>query len=123
MGSDDSTSPPVSSEGHVSVAPQNVDVSAVGECVDRATCCALAQATDPSAPLLKKGSKGVSVTALQGMLKVLPAHLHIAADGDFGRKTRNEVKDFQKANPSAGTADGIVGTNTWKALCAVVTAR
>ena len=94
----------------------------VDACVDRATCCALAQAGAKSqAPVLKKGKKGTDVEALQNMLKTIEAHKDILVDGDFGPGTKGEVKKFQSAHPEAGTSDGIVGGKTWKALCDVVT--
>ena len=44
-------------------------------------------------PLVKKGSTGWAVTALQTMLNFLGADLD--ADGDFGVLTEKEVKEFQ----------------------------
>lgn len=57
--------------------------------------------------LLKKGMNGAEVIELQKALK-------ITADGDFGAKTENAVKNFQKANGL--TADGIAGSKTLEAL-------
>ena len=56
---------------------------------------------------LKKGSKGVEVKELQGLL-------HILQDGVFGPITEEAVIEFQKANGL--TPDGIVGDNTWAKL-------
>ena len=50
---------------------------------------------------LKKGSKGDEV-------KILQKALNITVDGDFGVKTENAVKTFQKSKGLI--ADGIVGT-------------
>jgi hypothetical protein len=60
-----------------------------------------------SRPTLKVGSKGSSV-------KLLQKKLNLAADGDFGPKTKAAVIAFQKKNGL--TADGIVGSKTWVAL-------
>ncbi len=59
--------------------------------------------------VLKKGSKGEDVRALQRLLLSYGYKLHI--DGDFGPKTEKYVKELQvklKLVP-----DGIVGTNSW----------
>lgn len=56
---------------------------------------------------LKKGSKGKEVEILQKAL-------NITVDGDFGIKTENAVKSFQKSKGLV--ADGIVGNKTWSAL-------
>ena len=56
---------------------------------------------------LKKGSKGVEVKELQGLL-------HTLQDGVFGPITEEAVIEFQKANGL--TPDGIVGDNTWAKL-------
>lgn len=45
-------------------------------------------------PLLKRGSKGSAVRFLQAMLDYFGANLDI--DGDFGRHTEKELKEFQK---------------------------
>jgi hypothetical protein len=64
--------------------------------------------------LLRVGSKGATVVALQEQLNRHGATLK--ADGDFGLATRRAVIAFQE---SAGlVADGIVGTRTWDALTA-----
>lgn len=66
-------------------------------------------------PTLRKGSSGEYVTKLQTMLiqrgyDVGPS----GADGKYGAKTTEAVKQFQKA---AGlTADGVTGPKTWAAL-------
>jgi len=56
---------------------------------------------------LKKGDKGKEVEDLQRYLK-------IKVDGDFGPKTEDAVKKFQKEEGL--TADGIVGAKTWSAM-------
>lgn len=57
--------------------------------------------------VLKLGSKGEEVEDLQLYLK-------IKVDGDFGPKTEEAVKKFQKANNLK--PDGIVGEKTWNAM-------
>jgi peptidoglycan hydrolase-like protein with peptidoglycan-binding domain len=58
--------------------------------------------------VLKKGSKGSAVTALQGQLNTLGYDL--ATDGDFGRGTDEAVKHLQKS--FGYTVDGVVGDGT-----------
>lgn len=65
--------------------------------------------------ILRKGSKGGSVRALQILLNGM-GYSCGAADGDFGSKTTAAVKRFQKANGL--TQDGVVGTDTWSAILA-----
>lgn len=57
--------------------------------------------------VLKLGSKGEEVEDLQIYLK-------IKVDGDFGPKTEEAVKKFQRENKL--TVDGIVGEKTWNAM-------
>lgn len=66
-------------------------------------------------PVLKSGSKGGKVKALQAMLKGNGYGLGIwGVDGDFGAATVQAVKKYQKKNGL--TADGIVGKATWAKL-------
>lgn len=66
-------------------------------------------------PVLKRGSKGQYVTALQTMLKNRGYDLgSYGIDGDFGKATEAAVKQFQKDVHI--TVDGIVGPATWEAL-------
>ncbi len=58
--------------------------------------------------ILKKGSKGSSVRALQEQLTTLGYTL--AVDGDFGSGTEDAVKHLQKS--FGYTVDGIVGDGT-----------
>lgn len=58
-------------------------------------------------PVLKVGSKGSAVKALQ-------SKLGIPADGDFGPQTKAAVIAFQKKHSLI--ADGVVGAQTWAAL-------
>ena len=57
--------------------------------------------------ILKLGSKGENVKLLQSFLKLNP-------DGDFGPKTENAVKKWQKLNGLKD--DGVVGPKTWVAM-------
>jgi peptidoglycan hydrolase-like protein with peptidoglycan-binding domain len=67
-------------------------------------------------PLVKRGSQGHPVPALQYLLR---ARGHpVTVDGIFGPKTEAAVQDFQSADPIA--VDGIVGPQTWGALIVVV---
>jgi hypothetical protein len=56
---------------------------------------------------LRMGDAGEDVKRLQHLLAV-------TADGDFGAKTRDAVKAFQKAHKLV--ADGVAGPQTWAAL-------
>jgi len=58
-------------------------------------------------PLLRLGSTGPAVVVLQRAL-------HLAADGEFGRRTQAAVIAFQRRHGL--TADGVVGPRTWAAL-------
>ena len=57
--------------------------------------------------VLKLGSKGDMVKTLQSFLGIKP-------DGDFGPKTEDAVKKWQKENGLL--SDGIVGPMTWNAM-------
>ena len=59
--------------------------------------------------VLKQGSRGLSVTAVQKALR-------ITADGQFGPKTEAAVRHFQRTK--ALVVDGQVGAKTWRALFA-----
>lgn len=62
---------------------------------------------------LKNGSEGENVRALQLLLNGKNYNCG-TVDGDFGSKTLQAVKSFQKA--TGLDVDGIVGKNTWTAL-------
>ena len=64
-------------------------------------------------PVLRNGSEGDSVEALQ-MLLNCNGYSCGTVDGDFGSKTQTAVEKFQKAKGL--TPDGIVGKDTWSAL-------
>ena len=79
--------------------------------VDAKTWAALELAVHPLLPywgkVLKRGSTGAPVVALQKALR-------IAADGRFGPATEAAVKAVQRA--AKLTSTGVVGTVTWKAV-------
>jgi peptidoglycan hydrolase-like protein with peptidoglycan-binding domain len=54
--------------------------------------------------VLKMGSKGKEVEALQNLLSITPV------DGDFGKITKSKVEEFQKNNGLS--VDGVVGEKT-----------
>lgn len=61
---------------------------------------------------IRKGAKGPSVAAMQGML--IRQGYDIEADGKFGAKTETALRAFQRANDLE--ADGVCGPVTWTAL-------
>lgn len=70
---------------------------------------------DPTNPTLRKGNSGEYVTLLQTKLIQLGYDLSpYGADGKFGNKTLEAVKQFQKDRGLE--ADGVVGSKTWEAL-------
>lgn len=70
-------------------------------------------ASDVQHVTLRKGSnETAAVSQLQQLLQSLG--LLESVDGDFGRKTDDAVKKFQKDNSLI--ADGVVGQKTWNAL-------
>jgi peptidoglycan hydrolase-like protein with peptidoglycan-binding domain len=66
----------------------------------------------PVWPILRNGSSGPEVTALQHLLIAHGENLTV--DGAFGPVTRTRVQHFQSQNGL--TADGIVGALTWGKL-------
>ena len=68
-----------------------------------------------NAAVLKYGSRGKDVTALQTKLKRWGYYTG-SVDGVFGPKTLSAVKYFQRKNGL--TVDGIVGQETWTRLLA-----
>ena len=63
-------------------------------------------------PLVKRGSQGHPVPALQYLLR--DRGHYVTVDGIFGPKTATAVRSFQQA--LGITVDGIVGPLTWRAL-------
>ncbi|MBR1584480.1 MAG: peptidoglycan-binding protein, partial [Clostridia bacterium] len=78
----------------------------------RVTAAPAGQATatpDPSAEVLRIGSTGANVRAMQQRLASL-GYYKGKVDGDFGEATAQALTAFQKANKL--TADGVAGTKT-----------
>lgn len=71
-----------------------------------------------STVLLRKGSKGKDVTAMQKKLIQIGYYLADGADGDFGSGTEAVVRKFQKDNSLS--VDGIAGNDTLTTLDKVV---
>lgn len=68
--------------------------------------------------VLKKGSKGSQVKALQSLLKGYGYNIgKSGVDGSFGSDTETAVKKFQKDKKL--TADGAVGSKTWSKLLGI----
>lgn len=63
--------------------------------------------------ILRKGSKGPQVGALQSRLNEIYEE-QIAVDNDFGPHTEEMVSDFQET--MGLSVDGVVGPATWRAL-------
>lgn len=63
--------------------------------------------------VLKNGSKGESVRALQILLNAYGFSCGLA-DGIFGKNTEKSVREFQKHNKLS--VDGCVGAQTWRSL-------
>jgi peptidoglycan hydrolase-like protein with peptidoglycan-binding domain len=73
------------------------------------------QASARELPVLRRGSKGFDVTALQYLLKCTQeAWRNLAADGVFGPSTEEIVRAYQGF--VGVTVDGIVGQGTWGRL-------
>lgn len=70
----------------------------------------------PTTTVLRRGSSGDAVKALQEQLRAA-GFLTGAADGLFGPQTDFAVRRYQKANNLK--PDGIVGPKTWQALTSV----
>ena len=67
-------------------------------------------------PVVKQGSQGHPVPALQYLLR--DRGHHVTVDGIFGPKTEAAVEQFQTADQLR--VDGIVGPQTWGALVIVL---
>lgn len=65
-----------------------------------------------STPTLRQGSRGAAVSQLQQKLR---AHgFNVSVDGDFGPRTADAVRAFQRAKGLS--VDGVVGPRTWAKL-------
>src|SRR3954471_11101083 len=88
--------------GRTRVTSAQVSAALIGSTVVAPVAPAVAQQT-----LLRRGSAGAGVTAVQRALG-------IAADGEFGPVTRRAVRAFQAAHGLE--VDGVVGPITARAL-------
>ena len=70
-------------------------------------------------PILRQGSEGADVTALQYMLRAADG-IALTADGVYGQATAQAVVAFQKRADIS--VDGVVGAQTWGKLTDGVTA-
>jgi GH24 family phage-related lysozyme (muramidase) len=74
---------------------------------------------NPASATLRRGLQGSEVANLQNILLQLGYNFGPSgADGDFGGITESAVMQFQQANSLR--ADGVVGPNTWNALCSAL---
>jgi peptidoglycan hydrolase-like protein with peptidoglycan-binding domain len=69
-------------------------------------------------PVLRRGIKSELVAMVQEVLKDNGLYGG-TVDGDFGINTENAIKNVQRTR-SLGV-DGIIGNQTWKALCDIAT--
>jgi peptidoglycan hydrolase-like protein with peptidoglycan-binding domain len=69
-------------------------------------------------PVLRQGVKSELVAMVQEVLKDNGLYGG-AVDGDFGMGTENAIKHVQQSHNL--TVDGIIGNQTWKALCDIAT--
>ena len=69
-------------------------------------------------PVLRRGAKNELVAMVQEVLKNNGLYGG-AVDGDFGAGTKTAIKNIQRSRGL--TVDGIIGNQTWKALCDIAT--
>ncbi|BAZ18171.1 peptidoglycan-binding domain 1 [Calothrix sp. NIES-4071] len=69
-------------------------------------------------PVLRRGTKHELVAMVQEVLKDNGLYGG-AIDGNFGVSTENTIKNIQRSRGL--TVDGIIGSQTWKALCDIAT--
>jgi peptidoglycan hydrolase-like protein with peptidoglycan-binding domain len=69
-------------------------------------------------PTLRRGVKSELVAMVQEVLKDNGLYGG-GVDGDFGTGTENAIKHVQRSRNL--TVDGIIGSQTWKALCDIAT--
>jgi zinc D-Ala-D-Ala carboxypeptidase len=74
-------------------------------------------------PLLRIGSRGANVTALQHLLRGWSDinRFSLAADGSYGPRTAAAVRTFQRLRGLR--VDGVVGPQTWGSLAWFIVAR
>jgi|UPI0002FEBDA1 peptidoglycan hydrolase-like protein with peptidoglycan-binding domain len=69
-------------------------------------------------PVLRRGAKHELVAMVQEVLKDNGLYGG-AVDGDFGAGTETAIKNVQRTRRL--TIDGVIGNQTWKALCDIAT--
>lgn len=69
-------------------------------------------------PVLRRGAKNELVAMVQEVLKDNGLYGG-AVDGDFGAGTETAIKNIQRTRHL--TVDGVIGNQTWKALCDIAT--
>lgn len=69
-------------------------------------------------PVLRRGTKHELVAMVQEVLKDNGLYGG-AVDGDFGAGTETAIKNVQRTRRL--TVDGVIGNQTWKALCDIAT--
>lgn len=69
-------------------------------------------------PMLRRGVKGELVAMVQEVLKDNGLYGG-EIDGDFGLATENAIRNVQRSRRLS--VDGVIGTQTWKALCDIAT--
>jgi peptidoglycan hydrolase-like protein with peptidoglycan-binding domain len=89
-------------------SPSDTTVCATGVLINTTTGDPCNSSCTISTQILKNGSTGDAVKALQTQLNVEGANLTV--DGNFGPQTEQAVKDFQQRHSL--TVDGIVGPKT-----------
>lgn len=90
----------------------------VGKYVDPLPYLRGGEIVSVSLDTIRQGSKGAQVKTVQRLLKAMgyegQGGRTLAVDGSAGKHTTHAVKAFQTAQKL--TADGVVGTKTWRAL-------
>lgn len=113
----------VDHQGWMGPAGEKVNCEKLGDYADRYQATGSAYETGlevPSSgwPLVKKGSTGDAVIALQKLLQSEgyrpPMLIAVSVTGKFDAATDEAVRDFQKSKGLG--VDGKVGRNTWGAL-------
>ncbi|MBB0247217.1 peptidoglycan-binding protein [Streptomyces alkaliphilus] len=68
----------------------------------------------------ERGSVGNHVREIQALINGTTDYRQVggrlAVDGRFGPATETAVRWFQRNHMAAGSVDGVVGPNTWRAL-------
>jgi hypothetical protein len=97
---------------------QRIEVSIVGFGTPKFPGPAKAKAPKPAKPVdtFAYPNDPIQPGEVGDYVKVIQSALGVKADGIYGPVTKKAVIAWQKANPSFGTADGVVGPKTFAAL-------